>query len=149
MRDLSWEKREGLIRGTTSLSFDGSQPESCSGCLDPRDGSISFIASHRLAPRAKIKTRSSFHVPYSNRFKTIVRICKRLCKKNSKEFEIGLAKYSLGASELQHPSTMQKLPSRITPKIPYYRPAVGSGEAPILYTSGLPKKISAPRCFKL
>ena len=28
----------GSIRGNTSLSSDGSQPESCSGCLDPRDG---------------------------------------------------------------------------------------------------------------
>ncbi len=37
MRDLSCEERGGLIRGSTSLYSDGSQPKSCSGCLDPRD----------------------------------------------------------------------------------------------------------------
>ena len=48
-------EKGGSIRGSTSLSSDGSQPESCSGCLDPRDGSKSSIASHRLSPRAKTK----------------------------------------------------------------------------------------------
>ena len=46
-------EKGGSIRGSTSLSSDGSQPESCSGCLDPRDGSTRSIASQRLAPRAK------------------------------------------------------------------------------------------------
>jgi hypothetical protein len=107
MRNLSWEERGGLIMGSTSLYSDGSEHESCSGSLDPRDGSISSIASHRLAPRAKRKTGNSCHVPYSNRLKTIVRICRRFCKKNSEEFETRLAKCSLGMFEPQHPSTVQ------------------------------------------
>jgi hypothetical protein len=67
-------EKEGLIKGSSSLSSDRNQPESCSGYLDPRDGSISSIASHRIAPGAKKKTGSSCHVPYSHRLKTIARI---------------------------------------------------------------------------
>ena len=87
MRDLSWEKRGGSIRGSTSLSSDGSQPESCSGCLDPRDGSTSSIASHGLAPRAKKETGRTCPILYPQQFKTILRICKRFCKRSSKRIE--------------------------------------------------------------
>ncbi len=108
------EKIGGSIRGSTSLSYDGSQPESCSGCLDPRNGSTSSIASHRLAPRAKKKTSSSCNVSYPKYFTSIVRICISVCKKNSKRIQTELAEYSLGKFELQHPSSMQKLPSQKT-----------------------------------
>jgi hypothetical protein len=114
LRDLSWGKWGGSIRGSTSLSSDGSQPESCSGCLDPRDGSTSSIASHRLAPRAKRKSGRSCHVPYPKQFTTLVRICRSLCKKNSKRIRTELAECSLGTSELQHPLSMQKLPTQKT-----------------------------------
>ncbi len=46
-------KMGGSIRASTSLSYDGRQLKSCSGCLDPRDKSTISIASRRLAPRAK------------------------------------------------------------------------------------------------
>jgi hypothetical protein len=62
-------RNKGSIRGITSLSFDGSQPESCSGCLDPCDGSTRSVASYRLTPRAKRKTGCSCHVLYTNQFK--------------------------------------------------------------------------------
>ena len=52
---LMMGEKGGSIRGSTSLSSDGSQPESCSGCLDPRDESTRSIASQRLGPRAKRK----------------------------------------------------------------------------------------------
>ena len=81
------EKKGGSIRGNTSLSSDGSQPESYFGCLDPRDGSAISIASHHLAPRAEKKTGSSCRVSYPKHFTTLVRIFKSLCKKNSKRIQ--------------------------------------------------------------
>ena len=45
-------EKGGLIRGSTSLSSDGSQPESCSGCLDPRDESTAHrLVAHRSASK--------------------------------------------------------------------------------------------------
>ena len=68
--------------GTTSLSSDGSQPEICSGCLDPRDGSTSSVASQRIAPRVKKETGSFCHVPYPKHF-----TCENMQKFMQKEFE--------------------------------------------------------------
>jgi hypothetical protein len=113
MRDLPWGKRGGLIRGSTSLSSDGSQPE----LLRLPRSSRRKHKLHRLAsPRSasKKETGSSCHVPYPKHFTTLVRICRSICKKNSKRIQTELAEYSLGTSELQHPFSMQKLPTHKT-----------------------------------
>ncbi len=93
-----------LIRGSTSLSRDGSQLESCSGYLGPRDGSTSSLASERLVPRAQRKpaapagTFSKAHLYISKCMQMITRKGIRL------EFLSGPAGGCLGKSELHHPS---------------------------------------------
>ena len=93
-----------LITVSTSLSRDGSQPKSCSGCLDPRDGSTSSIASERLAPRAERKPAA----PAETFSKAHLYVCKCMQmitrKRIRLEFLSGLAGGCLGKSELQHPS---------------------------------------------
>jgi len=69
---LMMGEKGGSIRGSASLSFDGSQPESCSGCLNLRDESIRSIVSQRLAPRAKKKTAAPAISLYSKQRKLII-----------------------------------------------------------------------------
>jgi hypothetical protein len=51
--------------------------------------------------------------------------------------------------EPQHPPSMQKLPSRIAPKITNCIPTAGSMKVLLYYIIGLPKNNSATGCFFL
>jgi hypothetical protein len=78
-------KMGGSIRGSTSLSSDGSQPESCSGYLEPRDGSTSSIyrlVTHRSASKKEI--RQLLSCPLSQ---TLHNTCENMQKYVQKEFE--------------------------------------------------------------
>jgi hypothetical protein len=148
MRDLSWEKKG--VQSGAALPYLLSEAS-----LKAAPAAPILATEHKLhrlaAPRSasKKKTGSSCHIPYSGQYKLHICVCRFFSKKNSKEFNAELADCSLGKSEPQHPSAMQKLPSRIAPEPSHCRPAVGSIKVLRYYTVGLPKKYSATRYFKL
>ena len=116
MRDLPWGKRGGLIRGSTSQFSDGSQPELL---RLPRSSRRKHKLSRLASPRSASKKENgrSCHVPYPNQFKTIVRICNRSCKKNSKNNSIPSSQNT--ASESPSCNILSRCESCRSRKLPY------------------------------